>query len=155
MMAEPPTIKPSDDELLVTFLSERDFMCPRCGYNLRNITSGACPECGDLVTLGVVLADPKIGPYLVLLLAAGTGFGGSLGIGLLALSAGAFPHWLGEFSGQLLLVMLLLFGLELGCIIRYRLRIRRWEDGRQLRAGQISWVVLIVLSTIFFFTFDS
>lgn len=31
---------------LRTLLAERDVPCPKCGFNLRGITCGACPECG-------------------------------------------------------------------------------------------------------------
>lgn len=47
--------QPSSDEheLLRSFLHERDAVCPVCGYNLRNLTSGTCPECGQRVALCV------------------------------------------------------------------------------------------------------
>jgi hypothetical protein len=28
------------------FLAEHDVHCPRCGYNLRGLSSAKCPECG-------------------------------------------------------------------------------------------------------------
>lgn len=31
---------------LRTLLADRDVPCPKCGFNLRGITCGACPECG-------------------------------------------------------------------------------------------------------------
>jgi len=36
---------------LRVFLAERDAPCARCGYNLRGLTGGACPECGWEVSL--------------------------------------------------------------------------------------------------------
>ena len=32
-------------------LRDRDVSCARCGYNLRNLTAGVCPECGTSVSL--------------------------------------------------------------------------------------------------------
>jgi hypothetical protein len=53
--AAPPQAAPSADEmaLLLTFLGERDHPCPRCGYNLRNLTTTACPECHEPLRLTV------------------------------------------------------------------------------------------------------
>jgi hypothetical protein len=38
---------------LLRFLQERDQPCPRCGYNLRNLTTPACPECRESLRLTV------------------------------------------------------------------------------------------------------
>jgi rubrerythrin len=35
------------DKLLAVYLAGRDTACTSCNYNLRNVTSGACPECGE------------------------------------------------------------------------------------------------------------
>ncbi|MBX3315521.1 MAG: hypothetical protein KF902_01510 [Phycisphaeraceae bacterium] len=31
---------------LATYLADRDVRCPSCGYNLRNLASSNCPQCG-------------------------------------------------------------------------------------------------------------
>ena len=36
----------SRDQKLAAYLAERDVACPGCGYNLRGVTGGVCPECG-------------------------------------------------------------------------------------------------------------
>lgn len=41
------------NEQLHTFLKDRDALCPECRYNLRNLTTDRCPECGTPVTLTV------------------------------------------------------------------------------------------------------
>lgn len=42
-----PVVKPLvDPPLLVDYLAGGDVACPRCGYNLRDLTGEACPECG-------------------------------------------------------------------------------------------------------------
>ncbi len=47
---------PTEDRasaMLVTFLRERDVPCPRCSYNLRNLTKPICPECQEPLVLKV------------------------------------------------------------------------------------------------------
>jgi len=41
------------ERLLTTFLQHRDVLCPRCGYNLRNLTVPICPECHESISLRV------------------------------------------------------------------------------------------------------
>jgi len=64
-----PEVAPADDvaedrELLLSFVHERDVECPRCGYNLRNLTQPVCPECSERLILHVGLAEPKLGWFL-------------------------------------------------------------------------------------------
>jgi hypothetical protein len=35
-----------DHNALQTFLTGRDVPCPKCGYNLKGLDIGTCPECG-------------------------------------------------------------------------------------------------------------
>ncbi len=45
---------PSDEtELLLRFVAHRDQACPKCDYNLRNLTRPICPECGEELKLTV------------------------------------------------------------------------------------------------------
>lgn len=58
----PPTV-PRDSqetELLLAFLHERDTDCPRCGYNLRNLTQPVCPECREQLVLKVGVSKLKL-----------------------------------------------------------------------------------------------
>lgn len=48
------------DELLVEFLGERDAACPGCGYNLRGVSAGRCPECAR--GLALMLERPAMRP---------------------------------------------------------------------------------------------
>ncbi len=47
--------EPLEDETgsLLRFLQGRDHACPRCDYNLRNLTRPVCPECGEELKLTV------------------------------------------------------------------------------------------------------
>ena len=40
-------------ELLLRFIHERNVHCPRCDYNLRNLTQPVCPECREELRLTV------------------------------------------------------------------------------------------------------
>ena len=66
----------STNDLLTTYLAERDTPCPRCGYNLKMLTGNRCPECGDELVLRVGLMYPKLAAFITGLigLSAGTGF---------------------------------------------------------------------------------
>jgi hypothetical protein len=65
---------------LAEFLADRDEPCPSCGYNLRGMQSGVCPECRQELVLGVQLAEPKLKAFIatVLGLAVGGGFSAML-----------------------------------------------------------------------------
>jgi hypothetical protein len=62
--------------LLQQYLGEHDEPCPGCGYNLRGLTSSACPECNSELTLSVGLVEPRLGAYITGLV------GWSMGAGL-------------------------------------------------------------------------
>lgn len=40
---------------LRAYLADRDVPCPACGYNLRGITTAACPECGAALDSGLIV----------------------------------------------------------------------------------------------------
>ncbi len=40
-------------ELLTEYLHGRNILCPSCGYNLRDVTTGICPECGTELMIHV------------------------------------------------------------------------------------------------------
>ena len=46
---------------LEKFLQERDAHCPQCDYNLRNLKTDICPECGEQIALRVALVEAKQG----------------------------------------------------------------------------------------------
>ena len=46
------------DQALLAFMRQRDVACPMCKYNLRNLASLKCPECGTKLALGVQQAEP-------------------------------------------------------------------------------------------------
>jgi hypothetical protein len=51
----PPTAPHDRDHvaMLLAFVRDRDVNCPRCDYNLRNLTQPVCPECREALALKV------------------------------------------------------------------------------------------------------
>ncbi len=70
-------IPPTDSDLRRQYLAERDVSCPGCGYNLRGLAAGACPECNQDLELGIKLASPRIGRLVAALTGLAVGAGGS------------------------------------------------------------------------------
>lgn len=50
---------------LLGFVKDRHVPCPRCGYDLRNLESPRCPECGEPLCLRVGLSTPRFGWLLI------------------------------------------------------------------------------------------
>jgi hypothetical protein len=71
---------PAAQAQLRTFLADTDAPCPSCDYNLRGLTTDACPECNQRLTLRVGLAEPRQRAFIAALvgLAMGAGFDGLL-----------------------------------------------------------------------------
>ncbi len=72
LLTAPPTSArdPVETDLLLTFLRDRNFPCPRCHYNLRNLTQPTCPECKEDLRLSVGQNRVNLG-WLVVALAPG------------------------------------------------------------------------------------
>ncbi|MEM9882485.1 MAG: hypothetical protein AAF800_06190 [Planctomycetota bacterium] len=66
-----------DAAALRGFVAERDVGCPSCDYNLRGLTGNVCPECGVGLRLRVGLAEPRVLGYVMVMVGAALGVGGS------------------------------------------------------------------------------
>jgi hypothetical protein len=64
-----PALRDPDAEV-VAFLAGRSAPCPRCGYDLRDIGTAKCPECGEPLVLKVGSPKARFG-WLVLAMAPG------------------------------------------------------------------------------------
>ena len=71
------------DDLLLDFLRDRDTPCPACSYNLRNLTTNHCPECGHAMALGVRMPERSLKAWATLLIVCCLG----AGLGLFAMAA--------------------------------------------------------------------
>lgn len=143
----------SDAALLAAFLADRDLPCPRCGYNLRGLTGGRCPECGDPLRLQVSLIEPRMGAYISLLVACCIGLGGSGLFGLLGLRA-APTSWWAQWSARLLLLQFAVSAIALFIVLIRRRRLRRASTLVQCLVSLAAWIVVISLSTAIVLLFD-
>lgn len=53
-----------ETRLLLSFVRDRDVLCPLCGYNLRNLTRARCPECREELALAVSARNLRFGWFL-------------------------------------------------------------------------------------------
>ena len=69
-----------DLTLFRQFVRDRDLSCPGCAYNLRDLTSPQCPECGQALELSLRLTEPRMAALIagVVGLSAGAGLSGLL-----------------------------------------------------------------------------
>jgi hypothetical protein len=121
--------------LLLDFLADRDVPCPACAYNLRDLTSPTCPECGEPLSLQVGKPPWRFG-WLIAALTPCM-FSGIAALFLLvpislqALMGGGF---------DLGFVLLDLFGLASGAL-GLGLALRRERFIRQDRKAQAHWAI--------------
>ena len=122
MTDEVPVENEEEARLLAAFLETRDVKCPLCGYNLRGLTSGRCPECGEGLRLQVGGATRYTRCYIALLAACCLGLGAS-GLILAAALIHAPRSWWNDPVVWVLVVLFLGSGgaLLLGLTMRRRL----------------------------------
>ena len=118
---------PADLDALREYLATRDAACPSCGYNLRGLTSDRCPECHQEIALRVSLVDPRVGLFLVGVVAwaLGAGFSALLllyGV-IVLIRFGTFgPN---DLFFRILVISGLIQGGVLVCLLGYNRRVRR------------------------------
>ena len=57
-------VEDADRAFLIRYLAVCDAACPKCGYNLRALTSPRCPECGETLRISVGLVHPRLRGWL-------------------------------------------------------------------------------------------
>ena len=126
------------DTLLLEFLRARDAPCPRCGYNLRNLSGTTCPECRELLSLSVGFRKPRFG-WLVAAITPGFFSGISAALMLIPLVGSMYspngpapwPFWAMDAFGWL-------SGLAALVLVKYR-----YAFLRQPQVAQRGWAVLV------------
>lgn len=79
---DPPPAGPGPADALLVFLASRDVPCPHCHYNLRGVSTSACPECGRAIELQLAGVRRSWVPPIFMFLAFGW-----------MLTAGAMNTW--------------------------------------------------------------
>ncbi len=132
---------------VVAFLKGRSAPCPRCAYDLRNIQSATCPECGERLELKVGSARPRFG-WLVIAMAPGCFSGVAACFVLVPIAAtvrGGGPPWpvvaadaFGFLSAASVAVM-----------YRHRHRLMAWHSRRQATFAGAVWGVHVLALGLF------
>lgn len=143
---------PRDPEAeLLEFVRGRSAPCPRCDYDLRDVKTAKCPECGERLELRLASARPRFG-WLVLAVAPGC-FSGVAAVFLLLpayiefkqRSAGDRPlPWFmmaGEAFGWLSALSLIL-------LYRHRYRVMAWRPRRQAAFALAIWGVHVLMLVV-------
>ncbi len=137
--------------MLERFVAGRDVFCPACGYNLRDLHTDRCPECGDELVLRVNMAEQKLGLFItcVIGLAVGLGFNATVLIwtGLVTLFGG---YHLGAKYAVTPLISTVVLGGGLWLLLARRKRFRRYS--RRFKAGLavLTWAASTISATLFF-----
>ncbi len=141
-----------DRELLRRYLAGRDVPCPGCGYNLRGLESGVCPECTEPITLRVSLVEPRQGAFIAGLigLAVGIGFSAAflLAAALVAALYGGTPGLLAEVWP--LPLHLIFESAALAAWVRARRRLRRMPPRGRITLAAACWGLSALLAALFF-----
>jgi LSD1 subclass zinc finger protein len=145
-----PPIAPQnadDVAMLLAFLRERDHPCPRCGYNLRNLTQPVCPECREPLALKVGATAIRI-HWLLIAIAPGMFCLIALAIFtiIIVLEGGSGPPPL-----DAMLVIAFFIASAIGAIVlalSHR-RFLRWRDEAQILTAAAIWAAHILAFVIF------
>lgn len=131
---------------LLNFLHERDVNCPTCQYNLRNLTSDTCPECGEVIELRIGSTSGMRTWALVgtISMALGAGFQVSLAllIAIVTFFRGMPPRGIG-LTAVVAFVFFLFHSVILMIWIRQHHQIARRNTNRVKRIA-----ILMLLATL-------
>lgn len=124
------------DELLLSFVRNRDHPCPRCGYNLRNLTRPVCPECKEPLLLKVGVQKLKL---VCLLLAIAPGMFCLIALGIFLIMSMRFGGpGIMRLEEALTLVFMAVSGIvAIGLAARTRAFLRLTDP------TQAMWMILI------------
>jgi hypothetical protein len=146
--ADPPASvdsPPSDEQRLIDFLADRDEPCPQCGYNLRNLQSGRCPECGQAICLAVALVEPYLKAWIAMLAALCAGGG----IGMLWIAGILFAGMLPAPMLAPIFVHIVMIPLVFVAIARRRAFLRLSRERQWLLAGTTLGLFVLVTGAFF------
>ena len=139
------------DPLLEQFLSERDVNCPACGYNLRQLKSDRCPECGDPLELSLRLVEQRQFSLIAGLVGLSAGFG----LGFLLLIYAGIVIFIIERGGGLdefiwvNLAVCIVHGLAVVLWVRYWHTIRRTNGNARALLVAVCWLLPLASIVLF------
>lgn len=149
--ADHPTTHPpllAHEAEVVAFLAGRSHPCPRCAYDLRDITSDKCPECGEPLVLMIGSPKPRFG-WLVLAMAPGC-FSGVAALFVLVPVVISLSQRLPPGQGAPWPVMVgdafgFLSAASVWVMYRHRHRVMAWTSRRQAAFAGAVWGVHVLM----------
>src|SRR5262245_52265639 len=129
--------------LLLEFVRERDVECPRCGYNLRNLTQPICPECQGELTIKVGAKALRVH---MLIITVAPGIFCALGLAIFTIMC-LIHGWPGlPFEGVLTLLFMFFSGLlAIGLAINSRRFLKQSNPAQAVWA----WVLWLIHISVF------
>ena len=142
-------------EALAAYLAGRDAVCPGCGYNLRGLKVGRCPECDEALQLQVGLCEPRLGLFITGIAGLASGFGFHLFV--LAWFVYEDQYSLGTpwYEISVLLISLGVLGTLLLGWVRMRRRFRRLGVRGRIALASFAWGVSALSAVAFFWLVDA
>lgn len=147
---------PGGDEaaMLRSYLAERHWPCPLCGYDLRGLQAKHCPECGSTLMLQVGLAEPRMGPYIALVVALSMGAAWStIFLVFAAVARAPSDFWIKPMA-MVLYAEAFVCMLGLWFALRRRVAFRRRPHENQLVLAGCAVATTVVLTLVSIALFD-
>jgi len=133
------TDPPDTDNLLLAYVGGRDVECPTCRYNVRDLKSPVCPECGERLVLRLQAVKPRVGVLIAGLLPMAMALGFIVSLLLYALWARlSWGDWLWDDATELVLMLTLVATLS----VSTWLWASRWSRVRVWKPQQRSVLLL-------------
>lgn len=145
----PPTVPshtPREVELLLTYVRDRDVQCPRCEYNLRNLTQPVCPECREHLVLKVGTRRHRV-HWLLLTIAPGMFAAIAVAIFMIMSTVHGFPPM--PWEGVMTMTFLTLSGTTSIILAFNATWFLRRSDATQVTWTGITWGIHLLAFAIF------
>ncbi len=127
--------------MLCAYLADHDAPCPICGYNLRGVTLGVCPECECPIELGVSSSSSFLGAWLLALLAFAMPLSFDLLVGLM-MTVGVVMSGGENAEGVFLMVSLVTLTMVcVGMLWVLVARKRDWLRMSRRRQWRLAWTM--------------
>jgi len=139
-----------ESDQVISFLRDRDAPCPLCGYNLRGLASGRCPECGSGLRLAVGLAEPFLRAWIAVVVSFVAGAGLGIFFVVMLLSHGPPSR---ESPGLYVAMIYFILSIPAAAVsLVTRRNFLRLGRATQIRMAVVIAVATIVIFVLFFWT---
>ncbi|MFI4882220.1 MAG: hypothetical protein ACIAQU_06505 [Phycisphaerales bacterium JB064] len=142
--------QPDTGRFLREFVSGRDVPCPSCSYNLRDLTSAVCPECGEALALRLQAEHPRVSVLVLGLLPLAMAFGFFTIITLFVIGISIWhDDWppLGYWVAAPLIGSI--FGVMTFAWVKNWTRVRRWSQRGRIAVVSACWITMAIGAVVF------